>query len=89
MSDVVKALAGADGVNLALLLAVLGLAGAVLMLWRQANKEREVEREERRRANAQHIEALKAMGQIVERLGSIVTDLRVTISNCTWRGRDR
>ena len=87
MGDLVKALAGSDGVNLALRLAVVALAGAVVFLFRQMNRERELDRADRLKATQQQAEALDRVGDIVGRLGDIASDLRVTIATCRLNGR--
>lgn len=87
MGEIVKSLAGTDGVNLALLLAVLGLSAAVVFLFRQMNKERELDRADRMKATEQQAEALERVGAIVTKLGDIASDMRVTIASCKINGR--
>jgi hypothetical protein len=85
MSDLVKALAGTEGVNLALLIAMLGLSVAVIFLWRQMNKERELDRADRLKATEQQALAMDKLGAIVGRLSEIVADLRVTVAGKSGR----
>lgn len=86
MAELIKALAGSDGVNLALLLAVLAEAVAVIFLFRQMNKERELDRADRLKATEQQASAMNRLGEIITKLGDIVGDLRVTIA--AKRGRE-
>jgi hypothetical protein len=81
MDEIVKALAGAEGVNLALLLAVLAEAVAVIFLFRQMNKERELDRADRLKATEQQAAAMEKLGAIVTKLGDVVADLRVAIAS--------
>jgi membrane protein implicated in regulation of membrane protease activity len=82
MSELVKTLAGTDGVNLALLLALLGLSVAVIFLWRQMNKERETERTDRLKVAEQQAKAMDKLETIVANLGHIATDLKVMVASC-------
>jgi uncharacterized protein HemX len=82
VNDLVKALAGTDGVNLALLLAMLGLTVAVVFLWRQMNKERELDRADRLKVAEQQAQAMEKLSTIVANLGAIATDLKVMVASC-------